>query len=83
MFMLYILGIYRSSHQRCSRKKSVLTNFAKFTGEHLCQSLFFNKVEGQRPEVCNFIKKKRLWYRCFPVNIANFVRAPFSWNTSG
>ena len=32
----------RSSHQRCSMKKGVLRNFAKFTGKHLCQSLFFN-----------------------------------------
>ena len=36
----------RSSHQRCSMKKDVLRNFAKFTGKHLCQSLFFNKVTG-------------------------------------
>ena len=27
-------------------KKSVLRNFAKFKGKHLCQSLFFNKVTG-------------------------------------
>ena len=27
-------------------KKGVLRNFAKFTGKHLCQSLFFNKVAG-------------------------------------
>ena len=33
--------------------KSVLRNFAKFTGKHLCQSLFFNKT-------CNFIKKEAL-----------------------
>ena len=33
----------RSSHQRCSVKKGVLKNFGKFTGRHLCQSLFFNK----------------------------------------
>ena len=25
-------------------KKGVLKYFAKFTGKHLCQSLFFNKV---------------------------------------
>ena len=36
----------RSSLQRCSVKKGVLRNFAKFTGKHLCQSLFFNKVAG-------------------------------------
>ena len=28
------------SHQRCSVKKGVLRNFAKFTGKHLCQSLW-------------------------------------------
>ena len=27
-------------------KKGVLRNFAKFTGKHLCLSLFFNKVAG-------------------------------------
>ena len=38
---------------------------AKFTGKHLCQSLFFNKVEGLRPAT---LLKKRLWHSCFPVN---------------
>ena len=42
----------------------------KFTGKHLCQSLFFNKVAGA---AC----KKRLCHRCFPVNFAKFVRTPF------
>ena len=53
-------------------KKGVLRNFAKFTREQLCQSLFFNKVAGLRP-----LLKKRLWHRCFPVNFANFLRIPF------
>ena len=39
----------RSSHRRCSVKKGVLRNYAKFTGKHLCQSFFFNKVAGLRP----------------------------------
>ena len=39
-------GLYRSSHQRCAMKKGVLRNFSKFTGKHLCRSLFFNKVAG-------------------------------------
>ena len=38
--------------QRCSVKKDFLGNFAKFTGKHLCQSLFFSKK--------NFIKKETL-----------------------
>ena len=29
-------------------KKGFLRNFAKFTGKHLCQSLFFNEVVGIR-----------------------------------
>ena len=40
---------FRSSHRRCSVKKGVLKNFPKFTGNHLGQSLFFNKVAGLRP----------------------------------
>ena len=48
----------------CSVRKGVLRNFAKFTGKHLCQSLFLNKVAG-------------LWHRCFPVNFAKFLRTPF------
>ena len=27
--------------------------------------------------------KKRLWHRCFPVNLAKFLRTPFLQNTSG
>ena len=34
----------RSSHRRCSERKIVLRNFAEFTGKHLCQSLFLNKM---------------------------------------
>ena len=30
-------------------EKGVLRNVAKFTGKHLSQSLFFNKVAGLRP----------------------------------
>ena len=33
-------------HQEVFCKKSVLGNFAKFTGKKLCQSLFSNKVAG-------------------------------------
>ena len=53
---------HRSSHRKCSVKKNVLRKFAKFTGKHLSQSLFFNKVTGLRPaqvfpcEFCEFSK---------------------------
>ena len=59
-------------------KNSVLQNLAKFTGKHLRQSLFFNKVAGLRPEIgdseketltqvvsCEFLRnfKEHLFYR--------------------
>ena len=47
--------VFRSSHQRCSVKKGVVSNFTKFTEKHL------------RPAT---LLKKRLWHRCFPVNFA-------------
>ena len=56
----------RSSHRRCSVRKGVLTNFSKFTGKLLCQSL--------RPAT---LFKKRLWHSCFPVNFAKFLGTPF------
>ena len=70
----------RSSHQRCSLRKGVIRNFAKFTGKHLCQSLFFYKVAGQGLRPASLLKK-RLWHRCFPVDFAKFLRTPFSQNT--
>ena len=39
-------------------KKGVLKNFAKFTGKHLCQSFFFNKVTNLRP--ATILKKETL-----------------------
>ena len=36
----------RSSRPEVFCEKVVLRNFAKFTGKHLCQILFFNKVAG-------------------------------------
>ena len=38
------ISFIRRSHLEVFCKKGVLKNFAKFTGKHLCQSLFFNKV---------------------------------------
>ena len=57
-------------------EKSVLRNFANFTGKHLCQSLFCNKVD----KLLNFwwtLSKKRIWHRCLPVNFAKFPRTFF------
>ena len=45
-YRLYNFPSFRGSHWRCSVRKGVLGNFAKFAGKHLWQSLFFNKVAG-------------------------------------
>ena len=42
----------RSSRPEVFCKKSVPKNFAKFTGKHLCQSLFFNEVTALRHVTC-------------------------------
>ena len=77
------LGLYqtyiRSSDGRRSVKKGVFKSFAKFSGKHLCWSLFFTKVVGLSPET---LLKKRLQRRCFPVNFSKFSRPPFLHNTS-
>ena len=65
--------------RRCSVKKGVRRNFTKFTGKHLCQRLFFNKVSGLRPAA---LLKKSLWHRCFTANFARFSRTSFLQNTS-
>ena len=64
----------RSSRPEVFCKKGVLKNFTKFTGKHLCQSLFFNKVAGFRFAT---LLKKILRRRCFSVDFAKFLRTSF------
>ena len=64
----------------CIYINGVLKNFAKFTRKHLCQSFLFNNVTCLRHVT---LLKKRLWYRCFPVNFMKFLKTPFLQNTSG
>ena len=59
-----LVGLFRSSHRRCSVKKSIPKNFANFTGEHLRWILL---------QACNFIKK-RFQHWCFPVKFSKFLR---------
>ena len=65
----------RSSRPEVFCKKGVPRKFTKFTGKHLYQSLFLNKVAGLRPAI---LLKKRLWHGCFPVNFEKFLRSLFS-----
>ena len=65
-FSVQVSFSYRSSRPGMFCKKGALRNFAKFTGKHLCQSLFLNKVEKRDSGV--FL---------FPANFAKFLRTPF------
>ena len=74
----------KSSQQRCSVKKGVLRNFAKFTGKHLCQNLFFNKVAGGAwtpPGDCFwltiFLKKLHLLNRIVIMPVLNYTKGSF------
>ena len=80
--MLFLFNFVYSQKQppEVFYNKTCPKNFAKFRGKHLSQSLFFNKVAGLRPAT---LLKKRLWHRCFLVNFAKLLRAPFLQNTSG
>ena len=61
-----VLTLNRSSHSDVFCKKGVLGNFAKFTGKHQCQSLFFNKAVVKACKFCeNF--KNTLFHRTPPV----------------
>ena len=72
-FSLVMSRKYRSSRPDVFCEKGVVKNFAKFTGKHLCLSLFFNKVAG----AASNLLQKRLWHRCFPVNFVKFLRTLF------
>ena len=65
-------GIIRSSHPRHSMKEGVLKNFVKFTGKHLCQSVFLINLQALLTsflivltcKICHF----SFWYKiilCF------------------
>ena len=46
MLLILLCCFYGSSHQRCSVRKYVRRNFAKFTGKHLYQSLVSIKLQA-------------------------------------
>ena len=57
-------------------KKGVLRNFAKFTGNTCARDSFLIKLQALSLRPAPFLKKS-LWHKCFPVNFAKFLRAPF------
>ena len=63
-------------------KKTVLRNFAKFTGKTPVPESFFYKFAGLRSKAYIFILKESLSWRCFPVSFEKFPRTFFLQNTS-
>ena len=59
----------RSIHPEVFCKKGALKYLTIFVRKHLCQNLLFNKVGGLKPAT---LSKKRIRYRCFPVNFTKF-----------
>ena len=64
MAKIYLWISNRSSHKEVYSEKGVLKTFTKFTGEHLCWSLFLINLQA--------------YARCFPVKFVKFLRTPFS-----
>ena len=62
LIVIQIHSLFRKSRPEVFWKMGALRNFAKCTGKRLL------------PET---LLKKRLWYRCFPVNFAKLLRTPF------
>ena len=70
-------GTLRSSPPEVFCKKGVVRNVSKFTGKHLCHSLFFNKVAGP---ACSFIKKETL-AQVFSCEFCEISKSTFSYRT--
>ena len=63
---------------RCSSKCGFL-KVSQYLQENTCVGVFFNNVVDLK--TCNFINRW-IQHKCFPVNIAKFLRTRFLQNTS-
>ena len=70
------LSIFRSSRFQIFFKIGVLKNFANFLENHMCRSLFFDKVARLRSAT---LLKKRLWQSRFTMNSVKSLRWS-EWN---
>ena len=71
----WLLLKHSSKQPEVFYKRAVLRNFAIFTQKSLWWSLFLIKLQVSRPDI-----KTRLQDRCFPVDIAKFLRSPILKN---
>ena len=78
--LVTLIKYIQNSRPKVFYRKGVLRNFAKFTGKHLWQSLFFNKVAVLRAAT---LLKNTLWHRRFPVNFAKLTVYDAGFDTNG
>ena len=72
--LLYFAVSIEATARKCSL--SVLKNFAKFTGKHLCQSVFFNNAADSKPAT---LLKRKFLHRYSPVNFAKLWLLLYIW----
>ena len=75
------------------RQKPLLEIPRGSRSEVFCKKLLLKISQNSQENTCARVSfliklqvlllKKRLWYRCFPVKFAKFLRTPILWNTSG
>ena len=75
--MTKVIRIFRNNRREVFCKKGVLKNFTKFTGKHLCQSLFYDKVAVLRPQALAQV----FLYEFFKISISTFFTEHL-WTTA-
>ena len=67
--------------QTCNFIKETLAQVFSCEICEIFQNTYFHRPSSVAAPVT--LLKKRPWHRCFPVNFARFLRAPFSFSTCG
>ena len=67
LVLCFVGRLYQGFTETATR--GVFRNFTKFTGKHLCQSLFFNKAAGLEASTL----LKRLEHMYFPADVAKLL----------
>ena len=58
--------------------KKVLLKISQYSQEKSCARVsFLIKLQASLLKKDTTLLEKKLWYRCFPVNFAKFLRSPF------
>ena len=80
--------IIRNNHKKCSSKKGILKNVAKFTRKHLLQNLFLIKIQAWPLQLgtCAFLwilwnLKEHHFYRTPPRNSTRRVTWSYKFNS--